>query len=181
MSIKSILKICALVIAFTASQSAFAGSYWGLGAGTTTWDIKPLFGAFEVKDGPTLDLLMGVRNGNFAFEGEFTYSAHDWVGVSNATHNASNLILAGLGFLPINQTFELYGKIGVDFWRTTVDFGGYNFDGDNSTALVVGAGVNININPSFSLRAEYKRVNGLGDGVDKGDIGQSTLIAVFNF
>ena len=61
MSIKSILKICALVIAFTASQSAFAGSYWGLGAGTTTWDIKPLFGAFEVKDGPTLDLLMGVN------------------------------------------------------------------------------------------------------------------------
>lgn len=181
MSIKSILKICALLIAFTVSQSSFAGNYWAIGAGSTTWDIKPVYGLFEVKDGPTLDLLLGIRNGNFAFEGEFTFSSHDWVGVSNATHNAGNLIIAGLGFLPISQSFELYGKIGADYWKTTVDVGAYNFDGDSGVALVLGAGVNINITQGFSLRAEYKRMNGLGDGVDKGDIGQSTLLAVFKF
>lgn len=180
MSIKSVLKICALLSAFTLSQNTFAGSYWGIGGGTSSWDIKPLFGSYEVKDGATFDALLGVRTGNFGYEGEITYSRHDWVGVSNATHNATNLILAGLGYLPLSQSFELYGKLGVDFWGTSVDFGGYNFEGDHGTSLVIGGGMNLNLSQSFSLRVEYKQMSGLGDGVDKGDISQTTVLAVFN-
>lgn len=181
MSIKAALKICALFFAFILSQNTFAGPYWGIGVGNSSWDLKPVFGTFDLKDGPTLDLLLGIRTGNFAYEGEFTFSSHDWVGVSGATHHAGNLILAGLGYLTINPAFELYGKLGIDFWKTTVDVGAYTFDGDTGTSLVLGFGANINISPTFNLRAEYKRMNGLGDGIDEGDIGQSTLIAVFKF
>jgi hypothetical protein len=181
MQTKSILKICAALIALTLSQSSFAGGYWAIGGGTTSWNIKPVYGTFEVENGPTFDILLGLRKGNFAFEGEFTYSSHDWVGVSNATHNVGNLIFAGLGFLPIGQTFEIYGKLGVDFWKTTVDFGGANYDGDNSAAFIAGVGVNIKFTPTFNLRAEYKAVNGVGDGVDEGNLGQTTILAVFNF
>jgi len=181
MSIKSVLKLCALLFAISLSQNSFAGPYWGIGVGNTNWTLKPLFGTFELKDGTTLDLLLGVRTGNFAYEGEFTFSSHDWVGVSGATHHAGNVILAGLGYLPINQTFEFYGKLGLDFWKTTVDFAGATYDGDTGMSLVLGLGANINITPTFNLRAEYKRMNDIGDGVDTGDIGQGTLIAVFKF
>ena len=181
MQTKSIVKICAALIAVTLSQSSFAGNYWAIGGGSTSWDIKPVFGTYEVKDGPTLDILLGTRSGNFAFEGEFTFSSHDWVGVNNATHNVGNLIFAGLGFLPIGQTFELYAKVGVDFWRTTVDFAGSNYDGDNSTAFIAGVGVNIKFTETFNLRAEYKTVSGVGDGIDEGNLGQTTILAVFNF
>lgn len=181
MSIKSVLKICTLLFAFSLSQNTFAGPYWGIGVGSSSWDLKPVYGLFELKNGTTFDLLLGMRVGNFAYEGEITGSSHDWVGVSGATHNATNVILAGLGYLPVNQTFEFYGKFGFDFWKTTVDVGPYNFDGDNGVSLVLGAGVNMNFNPGFSLRAEYKRMNGLGDGVDEGDIAQTTLIAIIHF
>ena len=79
----------------------------------------------------------------------------------------------------MNSGFEFYGKIGLDYWHTSVDYAGVNYDGDTGMSLVLGGGLNLNINPGFSLRVEYKRMSDLGDGVDKGDIGQTTLLAVF--
>lgn len=181
MQFKSVVKIGVAFLAIAFSQYSFAGGYWAIGGGVSSWDIKPLFGSVEVKNGPTLDILLGSRTGNFAFEGEFTFSSHDWVGYSNATHNAGNLIIAGVGFVPVSPNFEFYGKLGLDYWRTTVDYGGYNYDGDTGLSLVLGAGMKMIINQGFDLRFEYKRMNGLGDGVDKGDIGQATVLAQFNF
>jgi len=180
---KSVLKICAALIVFGCSQTAFAQMYWGIGGGSSSWDIKPTDGIYryEVKDGPTLDALIGSRVGQFAFEGELTYSTHDWRGASYGTHKAANLIAAGLGFLSLSPTFELYGKLGLDFWSTTVDYYGLSYDGTTGMSAVVGVGMNFNISPTFSLRAEYKRMNGLGDGLDKGDLAQGTVLAIFHY
>ena len=181
MKTKSILKIGVTFLALTFCQTSFAEGYFGIGAGTASWDIKPLFGAFEVDNGTTIDILIGTRGGNLGFEGELTYSEHDWKGTSAATHNATNLILAGLGFLPISSSFELYGKVGMDLWTTSVDFLGYNYEGDDGVSLVLGAGVIVNITDTFGFRVEYKTMSGLGDGIDEGDMSQTTLLAVFKF
>lgn len=179
MYFKSLLRLGALFFAITLSQNTFAGSYWGIGAGVSTWDLKPVYGTFDLENGPTLDLVMGLRNGNLGYEGEISFSSHNWVGYSSAKHNAANLILAGIGYLPISPGFELYGKLGMDYWHTTVDVGAYNFDGDTGFSLVAGGGIKMNVAPNINLRLEYKRMNDLSDGVDKGDIGQTTLLVIF--
>jgi opacity protein-like surface antigen len=179
MHIKSILKIGISLMAISLSQNSLAESYWGIGAGVTTWNLKPLNGAVELDNGFTLDGLLGLRSGNLAMEGEFTISVNDWQNYSDYYHTASNLIFAGVGFLPLSETIELYGKVGADFWRTTVHYQGSNYDGDNGVAFVVGAGARMKLTESFSLRLEYKQVNGLSDGLDEGNIGQTTLLAVF--
>jgi len=188
MSAKYFLKICTILIAFGCSQTAFAGLYWGIGGGSSSWDIKPTdtsYNTYEVKDGPTFDVLVGNRVGQFAFEGELTYSTHDliWGGPYDVTYKAANLMIAGLGFLSLSPAFELYGKLGMDFWSTRVDYyysyGGY--DDTTGMSAVVGVGMNFNISPGVSLRAEYKRMNGLGDGFDKGDMSQATVMAVFHY
>jgi Outer membrane protein beta-barrel domain len=181
---KSILKISATLLILMLSTNTFAGGYWAIGGGTTSWDLKPasFLGAFELENGATIDMLIGSRQGNMAFEGEFTFSSHDWVDSGgDLTHNALNLIIAGLGYLPINETFELYGKIGLDFWSTTVDVTDTNYEGDDGMTIVLGGGANLNLSESFGLRLEYKMMGGIGDGLDEGDISQTTLMAVFKF
>jgi len=156
MSTKYILKICTILIAFGCSQTASAGLYWGIGGGSSSWDIKPtdpFDNKYEVENGPTLDALIGNRVGQFAYEGELTYSTHDWKGASYGTHKAANLIIAGLGFLSLSPTFEFYGKLGMDFWSTRVDYYGLSYDGTTGMSAVVGVGMNFNISPGFSLRA----------------------------
>ena len=179
MLFKSILRMAAVFAAVSLSQNTFAGSYWGIGLGSSSWTLKPLHGAYELDNGATLDLVFGRKSGHLGFEGEFTFSSHDWKNYyGSATHNVGNLILAGMAYLPLGQSFELYGKIGADLWRTTVDYSGTTYDGDNGFSAVVGAGVNINITRTTGLRLEYKQMNGLGDGVDKGDIKQGTALVI---
>jgi len=179
MRTKSVLTSFVFVFAIMLSPNVFAGSYWGIGLGSSSWDLKPLLGAYELKDGPTLDVFFGVRNGNFGFEGELTASSHDWVGFSAATHHAANLIIAGIGYLPVGQSVDLYGKLGFDYWATSVDYFGYNYDGDRGISLVYGVGVQAAMTPTMSLRFEYKMMNDIGDGLDKGDLSQATLSLVF--
>lgn len=171
MKYKSIVKISFIVALLTLSQSSFAETYWGLGLGSTTWTLKPLHGAYELENGTTLDAVWGLRVKDLGLEGELSVSAHDWKTTSfSARHKLTNLLVSGIGYLPINQTFDVYGKLGIDFWSTTVDYFGTTYAGDHSFALALGAGINVNVAERVAIRAEYKKFNGIGDGVDKGDV-----------
>lgn len=161
-------------------HNSFAAGYWGFGGGITTWNITPLNGATAVENGPTLEALIGYRSGNLAMEGEVTVSKHDWVSNSDNYYVAGNLIFAGLFFVPLNDQFELYLKAGADFWNTTVHISNSNYDGDDGVAATLGVGAMLRINKNFSLRLEYKHMNDIADGVDEGDLGQTTLLAVFD-
>ena len=179
MRVKSILAILIIVPAFLFSSSSFAGSYWGIGLGTASWTLVPVYSSYQLKDGPVLDLFFGYRNGPFGYEGELTASSHDWADDPNATHHAANAIIAAMGYLPIAQNFDLYGKLGFDYWHTTVDYYGGTFDGDSGISLLYGVGMNIGLSRTMGMRIEYKQMNGLGDGIDKGDMSQTTLSLVF--
>lgn len=179
MLLKNLLAVLIFVPAILCSSSAFAGSYWGIGLGSASWNLVPYYSAYELKNGPAIDAFFGLRNGPFGIEGELTASSHDWVDFPSATHHDANLIIAGMGYLPIGQYFDLYGKLGFDYWHTTVDFLGGTFDGDSGISLLYGVGMNFGLSPTMGLRLEYKQMNDIGDGLDKGDLSVTTLSLVF--
>lgn len=176
MKIKWFVKVvfCITVI-FVNSNVLADGVYFGGGFGTASWDLKPL-GVFDLEDNTALNLFWGARTQNFGGELSFAFSDHDWKGTGGqATHNASNLVVAGLGYLPLASTLDLYGKVGLNFWHTTVDFIGTNYDGDDGIDMTVGFGLNITVSPTFLLRLQYDYLPGLGDGLDDGDITMMTV------
>lgn len=178
MHIKSILKIGVSLIAFALSQTSFAEGYWGVGGGLTSWNITPQSGAYDLQNGPTLDALLGLRSTHFAIEGEFSFSIHDWSSNSDNYDSVGNFIVAGLAILPLGQTFEIYAKAGADYWSTNIHANGSTYDGDSGTAFVGGVGARMALNDIASLRLEYKQVNGISDGLDEGNIGQTTLLVI---
>jgi opacity protein-like surface antigen len=79
--------------------------------------------------------------------------------------------LAVLGILPINEKFELFAKAGVLFASSEREFV-VKVEGDtssfgsvkgDSTNGVFGVGGAWNVNQMYSIRAQYERVDGVGE------------------
>jgi len=162
------------------SAPAFCDQYWGLGIGSASYDIKPLFGAREVDDGPMLRGFIGKRKDNAAFEMDASVGSFDWIGSSDS-HAVATLGVSGVGFIPLADTFEVYAKIGLSLYSTAVEYSGSVYEGETGVSLTAGAGVDINFTEKFGIRAEYQLMPGIDDGVDSGDIGLFTVNAVFQY
>ena len=186
---KMVRGVIVLAAILLSSNNALAAGYLGLGFGTASWDIKPLLGLEEVDDGSPFKIFGGVRNGNFGWEIEFSMSEHDWYDSNGIvtfpggkiTHMADHLVFSGIGFLPLNRTFDLYGKVGLNIWSTTVDIQGFELEGDDGIDLAVGAGLNINVAQHFLIRLEGQYLPGIGDGLDEGDITQFTVNGAYSW
>ena len=178
--------IAILAIMF-ANNNAFADQYVGIGFGTASWDIKPLLGTYEVDDGTPFKIFYGARKGKLGFEMEFSMGEYDWVDTfgivtipgDTVTHMADHLVFSVLGYLPLNQTFELYGKAGFNLWSTDVELQGLTLEGDDGADIALGAGFNINATKHFLIRLEAQYLPGIGDGLDEGDITQFTANAAY--
>ena len=79
-------------------------------------------------------------------------------------------VFSAIGILPINQHFEVFGRLGLIFasfkrsFSSTVN--GQTLSGSARSDLqkpVYGAGFAWNINKVYSLRAEYQVINDIGD------------------
>jgi hypothetical protein len=175
---KSMLRIGATLFALMLSQTSIAEGYWGAGGGLTSWNITPQSGLYDLQTGPTVDAVLGLRSTHFAIEGEISASIHDWSSNSDNYDSIANIIVAGLAILPIGQSFEVYAKAGADYWSTNIHANGTSYDGDSGTAFVGGVGARMVLNDIASLRLEYKQVNGISDGLDDGNIGQTTLMVI---
>lgn len=79
--------------------------------------------------------------------------------------------LAAVGILPLNDRFELFGRVGVLFASSerqlaikvngqTVSFGSSKGD---STEVVYGAGAAFHVNQMFTIRAMYQKLDKVGD------------------
>lgn len=179
---KNFIKYLLLASVLCLSGNAYAEGYWGLGFGNASYDIKPLFGTFEVEDAVALKGFVGIRNGNFGFEGEGTVSMHDWEGaIGDASHTVVNLVFSLVGYLPVSDNFSLYGKAGANFWGTSVSYSGAVYEGDNSIDPAFGLGMDWAVSESTHLRAQYSAYSGIGDGVDEGDMEVVTLDFAFYY
>ena len=124
LKIKYLASSAVLLASSLISIQANADNYWGIGLGNSSFDIKPLYGIFEVDDGTVFKFVLGGRSDNTGYEMGLSFASYDWTGTSLATHNVFNLTLAGIGFLPVTDSLDVFGKIGVNLWSTTVDFVG---------------------------------------------------------
>lgn len=91
--------------------------------------------------------------------------------------SAGGPMVSGLGILPINEKFELFGRVGYLFTSSRrqissrVD-GQRNGSGGprgDSTDLVLGAGAAWNFNQQYSARLEYLKLDEIGDASATGE------------
>ena len=129
---------------------------------------------------------------NFALEGslnnygEYTATGNIDVYPVAVETEVTSLTWSVVGIIPISKSFELFGKAGLVAWNATtnVDVSGISGGSysENGNELLLGAGVNINITPDFTFRAEVETFDLDTDLSDK-DVPITTIMAgvFYNF
>jgi OOP family OmpA-OmpF porin len=80
--------------------------------------------------------------------------------VTGGSVDTSGFNFSAVGTLPLNPSFELFGKLGIFFWdaKASDTTGGLPFSGkDDGTDVSFGIGASYNINRNFSVRAEWEQ------------------------
>ncbi len=138
--------------AFAADQGFYAGVTLGSGKPNVTPGAAALNKTSEFIYGG----LAGYQyNKNLATEVQFT-------GLGKVTDVAGNstkgdaFSLSVVGMLPVSDSFELLGKLGVASSKTTSSGAAAN-QGATRTGLTYGIGAQYNVNQNFALRAGYDR------------------------
>lgn len=190
-------------VAATVATPALAGDVYIVGSiGRSTVDLNKNFldnaltsaGATSLSS--TLDdsdtaykIQVGYQySQNFAVEGgyinlgEATYSASYTGGSANAKAEASGLNIAAVGILPINQSFSVFGKLGLIDAKVKVSANATGPGGSASGSAsstdwrpYFGAGGTYNVNKQLGIRIEYEQFNGLGDDKKTGEADVSLL------
>lgn len=70
-----------------------------------------------------------------------------------------------VGFLPVGETVELFGRVGYVNVDAASTFGGFKL-GIDEDGVGFGGGAQWNFTPKFGVRAEYTRLEGDDDGVN---------------
>lgn len=167
---KTLLASSILLLVSTAQAE---GGYIGASIGQTDVDI-PTF-----SDGDSLAFTAGYRiDKNFAFEasyidlGEFDDDiAPVW------TIKADGFNFAAVGIIPINNTFEVFGKVGMYIWDFSVSEAGFGeFYSSDGNDISFGFGASANLTDQFNLIFEYQKFE-----VDDQDASNISFGARLNF
>lgn len=152
------------------------------------------FGKLTMKDSNypqprTMSVTGGYRfSRNLGMEGSLMFVGDatlvDTTGTSNARQ--SGMQLAGLAFLPLGRTFELFGKGGLGFHTMKTTGTGAYAGNDNpytTTNVIIGAGVQVNFTSKLSMRLQYESLGkAKSTQTDRGAaIGRMAIGAVLNF
>jgi OmpA-OmpF porin, OOP family len=81
---------------------------------------------------------------------------------------------AGVGTLPLNESFSLFGKVGLANWKVDVSanvLGASGSDSDSGTDAFFGIGARYNLNKNWGLVLEYEQYSA-------GDWGDATLTSL---
>lgn len=114
--------------------------------------------------------------GGYVDLGKEKYSATFTGGTASATGKATGWNIDAVGILPINDSFSVFGKLGlidakVDLSATATGPGGAATASVSSTDWkgTWGVGAGYNINKTVGLRAEYERFAKLGNNDKTGE------------
>lgn len=112
--------------------------------------------AFRISGGYRFSSAFALEGGYTAI-GDSTQSS----GSSSATLKNSAVQLAAVGFYPVSDAVELFGKAGVSINSInasgTGSLSGLNVSHSTSFRSMIGVGVQYNINPRFGVRAQYEQ------------------------
>jgi OmpA-OmpF porin, OOP family len=150
------LKVAAVIFAVS-SANAYAqssnhtssGLYAGINFSSTKIDelgTKGGFGGY-----------LGYKfTQNFAAElGLSNNGKYDYFGTSVKV-TAANLSL--VGSIPVSSNVDLFGRLGYGNLKAKVSAGTFSESGNDNSALF-GAGVRLNLNPQYAIRAEFARLS----------------------
>lgn len=134
--------------------------YVGLNVGQSKYDLNPGAGGLGFDDTGTATKLYagGYFNPNFGLEfGYLNFGNANRVG---GTTKAQGLNLSLVGRLPLNEQFDVFGKVGTTYARTRTS--GYPGLGvatgkDNGFGLSYGLGVRWAFNPQWAAVLEWER------------------------
>lgn len=185
----AVLFAAALGVAAAPSFAQERGFYVGGSIGQTeagNWcDSAPGFAVTSCDDEDTgFKGFVGYRfNRNFAVEGsymdagEFTGTVTAGGTSASVTADATAWGIAAVGFLPLSDRFDLFGKIGFVRGESeaTVSVGGSTFTvGDDGTELHYGLGAIYNLTRNWGVRGEW-------ENVDDADISMLSLGVQYRF
>ena len=173
------LVLAAAIAAMGMNTAQAQDVYYGVGLTQLNWEIDFEDGTGFEDSSQALQFYVGKRlSPNLAVEGSIITSlndASDSFNVSgvNATLDYSfttGIAASVLGVLPMNDQFELYGRLGIAAYRlkSSVSSSVYNDSSSgNDEDLNFGLGLNYSFNERSALRAEYTYFyDDSSDGVD---------------
>jgi len=169
------------------SSAAFAedtGAYAGLNLGIGKPDINTPHGE-DKQSSAVGGIVLGYKfNPYLAVEGQYT-------GIGKVTDNISGSAkgdaasLAVLGILPLNENFNVYGKLGVAATKTTVSSSLNPMNDATRTGVTYGLGAEYNVNRTIGLRLGWDHYNAaIGDvGSHEKNVNAdvATIGAVYHF
>lgn len=155
-----------LVAVATVSSAAFAedtGAYAGLNLGIGKPNINTPNGE-DKQSSAVGGIVLGYKfNPYLAVEGQYT-------GIGKVTDNVSGSAkgdaasLAVLGILPVNENFNLYGKLGAAVTKTTVSSSLSPMNDATRTGITYGLGAEYNVNHNIGMRLGWDHYNAaIGD------------------
>lgn len=161
MKVIRVMLLGTLITAATISSAAFAedtGAYAGLNVGIGKPDINTPNGE-DKKSSAVGGAVLGYKfNQYMAIEGQYT-------GAGKVTDNVKGSAkvdaasLAMIGFLPLNDQFNLYGKLGVASTKTTVTSSLSPINDATHTGVTYGLGAEYNVNHNVGLRLGWDHYN----------------------
>ena len=127
------------------------------------------FSADDVDVGGITGRLGYKFNPNFGIEGEATFGVSndtaDFLGTPVEIELNHQYGVYGIGFLPLGDSVELFGRVGYSTIDAEGSFGGFSAGVDDD-GIAFGGGAQWNFTPKFGVRAEYTRLEGNDDGVN---------------
>lgn len=152
------IAITLLLSAFVAVPAVAADMYVGVNVGSAKID-SPGF------DTTTSFALLGGYTFNENFAAEVAYSNFGSKDIGfGLTYKSSALSLSGVGSLPLNEQFSVFGKLGIA--STTLELTG--FPSESKSDLTYGFGGQFNVNKQIGIRLGYDVYKvGSGSSVDQ--------------
>ena len=176
-----------LITLVTISNAAFAGDegfYAGGNVGVGKPNIHTPNGE-DKKSSVLGGIVLGYKfNKYLGVEGEYT-------GIGKVTDKVGGTVkgdaasIAAIGFLPLNDEFNLYGKVGVAATKTKVSSSLAPMNDDTRTAVTYGLGGEYNLNKNIGIRLGWDHYSAAVKDVinSKDNFGANVVSvgAVYNF
>lgn len=170
---KKYLPLAFLGMSFLSNAVLAENGYFGFGVGSATYTEDD----FEESD-TGLNIYGGVKaNQNLGLEVsymDFGKQEGNYYGY-DASVEATGIGFAAVGFLPLSDNFDLFGKVGLLAWDVDVSLGGLSGNDDGSD-LLFGFGAVFQLSEQFALRGAWEFVD-----LDGADLDMLSINAQINF
>ena len=147
-------------------------SGWYIGANLGQSDID------ELGEKDTSFKVLGGYQINKNFAAELGYTDFGKVEIAGQSFKGNAIELVGVGILPINDKFSVFGKLGMAMVEGSTS-GPFGSAKEDSIEPTYGIGAQFNVSPTLGLRAEYQNYPDVGDGAT--DVSVMSIGVVFRF